>query len=56
MARVDQEKMDAMYCLAEVYEELGMDDEALETYKEIYRSDISFKDVASRIEELYDEC
>ncbi|MDD4181371.1 MAG: tetratricopeptide repeat protein [Victivallaceae bacterium] len=52
MTRMEQEKMEAMYYLGKVYEELGMDSKALEMYKEIYRSDISFMDVASRIEEL----
>lgn len=54
MTRMDQEKMEAMYYLGEVYEKLGMNSNALEIYKEIYCSDISFMDVASRIEDLYE--
>lgn len=53
MSRMNTDKMAAMYYLASAYEKLDMDDEALELYKEIYKVEISFMDVASRIDSFY---
>ncbi len=53
MGRMNSEKMTAMYYLANTYEKLDLDDEALEIYKEIYKIEISFMDVASRIDSFY---
>lgn len=53
MGRMNTDKMAAMYYLANAYEKLDLDDEALEIYKEIYKIDISFMDVASRIDSFY---
>ncbi len=53
MGRMDEDKMEAMYYLANAYEKLDMDEEALEIYKEIYKVEISFMDVASRIDDFY---
>jgi tetratricopeptide (TPR) repeat protein len=53
MGRMNTEKMTAMYYLANAYEKLDMDDDALEIYKEIYKVEISFMDVASRIDSFY---
>jgi hypothetical protein len=42
-----------IYNLARAYEDMGRADEALTQYKIIYTDDISFRDVAERVEKLY---
>ncbi|MDP8263377.1 MAG: hypothetical protein P9M13_08745 [Candidatus Ancaeobacter aquaticus] len=46
-------KKDIIYNLAATYEEMGKIPEALNEYKKIYTIDISFKDVAEKIEKTY---
>jgi len=52
MVAMDRQKMDALYCLSSAYEEMNMPDKALENYKQIYRANIKYKDVADRINRL----
>ncbi len=52
MIPMDKQKMDAMYFLAQTYEELGSNDKALDNYKQIYRANIKFRDVADRINKM----
>ena len=53
MPTMSSEKMDALYYLAVAYEALEQNDKALECFKEIYQSNINFKDVAQRIQKHY---
>ncbi len=53
MVRMDDQKMDTLYFLGNMYEEAGNMEKAVEAYKEIYQSQADFKDVASRIEQYY---
>lgn len=46
-------KKEIIYELATAYELMGKDDSAFEEYKEIYSSDISYKDVADKINAYY---
>jgi len=46
-------KKEILYNLGLTYEEMGKLDEALEQYKKIYEVDITFRDVASKIEQAY---
>ncbi len=46
-------KKSVLYDLGRVYEKMGEKDRAVEKYKEIYEVDISYKDVAKKIEEAY---
>lgn len=48
-----KEKMEALYYLGLAYESLGTDDKALECFKEIYQTNINYKDVAERIQKHY---
>ncbi|MBP7275876.1 MAG: tetratricopeptide repeat protein [Kiritimatiellae bacterium] len=50
---MDATKKDVLYDLASVHERMGNNDKALEYYKEIYSSDIAFRDVAQKIEQFY---
>ncbi len=50
---MDDSKKDVLYAQGEVSELMGKQDEAAEFYKEIYQSDISFRDVAQKIELAY---
>ncbi len=42
-----------LYDLGRVYEKMGEKGKAVEKYKEIYEADISYRDVAQKIEEAY---
>ncbi len=53
LTTMDSTKKDVCYELGSIYEELGNKDKAVEHYKLIYQSDISYKDVAQKIESLY---
>ncbi len=46
-------KKDIIYNLATAYELMGKDDLAFNEFKEIYSSDISYKDVAKKINDFY---
>ncbi len=48
----DETGMELQYLLAEALENMGNSQEALGIYKKIYSSDISFKDVAQKVEAL----
>jgi|GEM_PF-1258475 len=50
---LDQFTKEVMYNLATVYENMGHFDLAVEKYKEIYKVDIGFKDVAQKINKTY---
>ena len=46
-------KKEIIYELATAYELMGKSEPAFEEYKEIYSSDISYKDVANKINDYY---
>ena len=50
---MDQQRKELVYNLACVYEELGRREEAAKYFKEIYEVDISFRDVADKVESGY---
>ena len=52
-AIMDQQRKELIYNLACVYEELGRREEAAKYFKEIYEVDISFRDVADKVESGY---
>lgn len=47
------EKMQILYELGDVYQELGRLEEADKYYKEIYRYDMSYRDISKKVEALY---
>ncbi len=51
---MDSTKKDVCYELGAIYEEMGNKEKAIENYKLIYQADISYKDIASKIESLYE--
>ena len=53
MIPMNREKMDALYFLGQTYEEMGDKANAADCFKQIYQANISFRDVAARIENLY---
>jgi len=53
LATMDSTKKDVCYELGSVYEEMGNKEKAIENYKLIYQADISYKDIAAKIEALY---
>ncbi len=50
---MDDQKKDIIYELGEIYEATGDIQKATEYYKEIYSVDISYREVASKIENIY---
>ncbi len=50
---LNPEKIGILYELAGIYQEEGKLDEAAKLYKEIYRVDVTYRDVAKKIEEIY---
>lgn len=50
---MDDAKKDIVYELGCVFEEMGDTEKAAEQFKEIYSVDISYRDVAAKIEKLY---
>jgi len=50
---VDQEAKEILYALGEAHESQGSLAEALGAYKRIFDIDMNFKDISSKIEELY---
>jgi len=50
---MDDVKKDILYALGGLYEQTGDNVKALSCYKQIYQADISYKDVAAKIEALY---
>jgi tetratricopeptide (TPR) repeat protein len=49
----DDEKKDLTYQLGCVLESMGKKDEAIEQFKILYESDISYKDVAAKVDAYY---
>jgi tetratricopeptide (TPR) repeat protein len=49
----DDDKKDLIYMLGSVFEKMGRKDEALKQYEQIYEVDISYKDVAAKVESFY---
>ena len=50
---MNDSKKEIIYELAKAYELMGENDKAFIEYKEIYSSDIAYKDVASKINAYY---
>jgi len=50
---MDDTKKDVLYELGLILEIVGQKDKAAEYYKQIYQSDISYKDIAEKIEQAY---
>ncbi len=53
LTSMDSTKKDVCYELGSVYEAMGVKEKAIENYKLIYQADISYKDIARKIESLY---
>jgi len=51
---MDKQKMDVYYLLGEICEEEGKLDEAAKYFKEIYRADVTYKDVSDRVQRIYE--
>jgi hypothetical protein len=51
--RMDRERLGIIYDLAVLYERLGQQDEYIRRLKEVYAVDVSFRDVAQRLEQTY---
>jgi tetratricopeptide (TPR) repeat protein len=49
----DDEKKELIYQLGLVFEKMGKAEEAIEQFKQIYEADISYKDVAAKVEKYY---
>jgi tetratricopeptide (TPR) repeat protein len=49
----DEEKKELIYALAGVLERMGKKEEAIEQFKLIYETDISYKDVAVKVDAFY---
>lgn len=47
------EKMDVVYELADIYQESGKLEEAGKLFKEIYRVDVTYRDITKKIEQIY---
>jgi tetratricopeptide (TPR) repeat protein len=52
-AGFDDEKKDLIYNLGCVFEAMGKKEEAVEQFKQIYESDIGYKDVAAKVDAFY---
>ena len=49
----DEEKKDLIYSLGCVLEKMGKKEEAVEQFKQIYESDIAYRDVAAKVDAYY---
>ena len=49
----DEEKKELIYNLGCVLEQMGKKEEAVEQFKQIYEADISYKDVAAKVDAFY---
>lgn len=49
----DEEKKDLLYTLGCVFDKMGKKDESIEQFKQIYENDMSYRDVAKRVEDHY---
>ena len=45
--------MELTYTLGSVLEKMGKKEEAIEQFKKIYEVDVSFKDVAKKVDDYY---
>ena len=52
-AAFDDEKKELIYQLGSVLEKMGKGEEAIEQFKQIYEVDISYKDVAAKVDAYY---
>ena len=52
---MDERKKDAVYQLGCCYESMGKTEQAIEEFKLVYSSDISFRDVAEKINAFYSQ-
>ena len=52
---MDDRKKDAVYQLGCCYESMGKPEEAIEEFKAVYSADISFRDVADKINAFYNQ-
>ena len=50
---MDKQKMDVYYMLGELFEKEGRLDDASKYFKEIYRADVTYKDIADRVQRIY---
>jgi tetratricopeptide (TPR) repeat protein len=50
---MDKQKMDVFYLLGEICEAEGKLDDASKYFKEIYRADVTYKDIADRVQRIY---
>ena len=53
MQVMDKEKLNALYQFGLTCEAMGNDEKALDCFKQIYQTDVNYKDVASRMEKFY---
>jgi hypothetical protein len=53
MPVMDKDKMNAVYFQGLVYEEMGQKERAVACFKDIYQTDIKYRDVGKRIEAFY---
>jgi tetratricopeptide (TPR) repeat protein len=51
----DDEKKDLIYNLGVMLEQMGKREEAIEQFKQIYESDIGYRDVAAKVDAYYAE-
>jgi tetratricopeptide (TPR) repeat protein len=49
----DEEKKELLYELGCALEKMGKPDEAIEQFKQIYETDIGYKDVAAKVDAYY---
>jgi tetratricopeptide (TPR) repeat protein len=49
----DEEKKELIYALGSVLEKMGKKEEAIDYFKQIYQSDMGFKDVSAKIDAYY---
>ena len=50
---MDKQKMDVYYMLGELFEKEGRLDDASKYFKEIYRADVTYKDISERVQRIY---
>lgn len=53
LVTMDEQKKDVVYALGELAEDRGDWEKAAEYFKEIYRHDISYKDISEKVERAY---
>ena len=53
IAGMNDQKKDVLYQLGLAHEEQGNMEKAISEYKELYGADISYRDVAQKIDEFY---